>query len=310
MFLNSFSRSNIHQKGKQSSLPFTNIYTKTGLLTNNSLSKQLNKTSKIKMINYIHYTFSEKTNKFIHRVKSSKKYQTKSFNTTMSNKQKLNIVNDYLKSFQKSFNWKNSLIFPKEKENKKKNSRNILYNTNKELNYNNYYNNNYYKEENLNKNNLSKISNNISFKSFLNDNNGSTQSKIEPYDFIQFNPKSYRNNTNNINSFSKLKIHSAINSSMPILKRIKILKEAKSSISKMQKNKSNNSSSFKTFFEESNISKNNNDYSKNKKIFENDFYKEYYNNSIEKKKPIIIKYLPKPKLSVPKYININNINLV
>ena len=97
---------------------------------------------------------------------------------------------------------------------------------------------------------------------------------------------------------------------MPILKRIKILKEAKSSISKMQKNKSNNSSSFKTFFEESNISKNNNDYSKNKNIFENDFYKEYYNNSIEKKKPIIIKYLPKPKLSVPKYININNINLV
>ena len=221
----------------------------------------------------------------------------------------MHIVNEYLKTFRKSLNLSNSTLFLKDKNNTTNSSLNKRYNTNKnkEINYNNY-NNIFNKEEFLNKNNISKISNNISFKSLLNDNNVSTQSKIEPYELIQLGPNNSKNNTNNIHTFSKLKLRSVINSSIPIFKKINILKEAKISINQMQKNKFNNSSSsYKTFLEESNNSKYNNN--ENKNIFENDFYKEYYSNNIYNKKPIIIKYFPKPKLSVPKYVNINNINV-
>lgn len=308
MFLSSHSKIVIHQKGKASQLPFTNIYSKTGLLSKNLISKPLNKTSTSKKINYIHYTFSEKTNKLLHKAKSNKNHNKILFNSNLNTKPKLHIVNEYLKSFKKSLNLSNSTLFLKDKNNTTNSSLNKLYNTNKnkEINYNNY-NNIFNKEEFLNKNNISKISNSISFKSFLNDNNGSTHSKIEPYELIQLGPNNSKNNTNNIHTFSKLKLRSVINSSIPIFKKINILKEAKISINQMQKNKFNNSSSYKTFFEESNISKYNNN--ENKNIFENDFYKEYYSNNIYNKKPIIIKYFPKPKLSVPKYVNINNINL-
>ena len=95
---------------------------------------------------------------------------------------------------------------------------------------------------------------------------------------------------------------------MPIFKRIKILKQAKNSINRIQKNIMNSSSSFKTFLDENNISRINN-YSLEKKNFNGiNHYniKDYNYNDISNKRPIIIKYLPKPKLSVPKFIIINN----
>lgn len=312
MFLNSFSKINIKSKKKQSHIFFNNIYYKTGSLGNNLQQKDFHTkflSSTTKKNNYINYTFSEKSNKFIPKTKSSKFYHKKSLNSNKNKKPKLTIVNDYLKSFQKtSNNWKNSLIFSKESNINFKSSRNIFNNTSKENNFNK----NYYNEEVASKNNISKISNNFSFKTFLNDNNNiSTQSKIEPYDLMETNNEKSSANYNT-NNFSRLKIRSVIKSNMPIFKRIKILKEAKSYIDKMQKKKINSTSSFKTFLEESSSTSKFYNYSleKNKNNFEINNYEEYYsNNAFNNKKPIIIKYMPKPKLLVPKFVNINSVKI-
>ena len=131
MFLSSDSKISSHQKGKARQLPFTNIYSKTGLLSKNLISKPLNKTSTSKKINYIHYTFSEKTNKLFNKAKSNKNHNKKLFNSNLNTKTKLHIVNDYLKSFQKSLNLSNSTLFLKDRNNTTNSSRNLLYNTNK-----------------------------------------------------------------------------------------------------------------------------------------------------------------------------------
>lgn len=313
MLLNSYSKINIKSKKKQSQLFFHNIYSKTGPLTNNLLPKEFQSkflSSMAKKKNYINYTFSEKNSKYIPKTKSTKYYFKKSTNPNTNKKPRLNIINDYLKSFQKtSNNWKNSLIFSKESNFNYKSSRNIFNNTRKE----NYFDKNYYNEEVNSKNNASKISNNFSFKTFLNENNNiSTQSKLEPYELMEVNKEKSEGN-NNISNFSRLKIRSVIKSNLPIFKRIKILKEAKSSIDKMQKKKIYSTSSFKTFLEESSTSKYYN-YSlekhKNKNNFEINNYNEYYiNKGIDNKKPIIIKHIPKPKLIVPKFVNINNMKI-
>ena len=319
MFFDSYSHINIKPKRKQTQ----NFYYNPIIRAKNLLSQELQNnflTSKSKQNNYINYTFSDKKNKYIHNNKSTKNYHKK-LNSGYSNKKKLTIVNDYFKKFQKtSSNWVNSLKLSKENninyissKNFSNNifSRNIINNISREFNINN----NYYNEEIINKDNISKISNNMSLKTFLNDNNGQTQSKNEPYDnmdtlkekSVKLNDE-IKNLLENTNNISKIKIHSVINTSMPIFKRIKLLKQAKNSINRIQKNIMNSSSSFKTFLDENNISRINN-YSLEKNNFNGiNHYniKDYNYNDISNKRPIIIKYLPKPKLSVPKFININN----
>ena len=308
MFYNPYSNFHIKSKKSSSNKLIHNNYSTTPLLNSNILTKALQNnylplTSRPK--NYINYTFLDKNKNYILKAKSSKTYHKKALQSHLNKRPKLTIVNDYLKSFQKtSSNWVNSLKLTKENNINFKASRNIDNNPNKEANFNFNNYNNYFNEETTNRDNISKISNNLSYKTFLNENNGSTQTKIEPYEEMKIV------GTGNISDYSKVKIRSVINSSMPIFKKIKVLKEAKCSINKFKRNnKVNCSSSFKTFFEESNTSKNSLDKIKN--IFEINNYKDYYyNNNIDNKRPIIIKYMPKPKLSVPKYSNVNSMKII
>ena len=324
MIFNSYCNINLKPRGKQSQ-----NYYKPSLKANNILSQKLQNsfsTTKFKQSNYINYTFSDK-NKYNHKNKSTKNFH-KQLNSTFNNKHRLIIVNDYLNKLQKSTNWANSLKFSKE------NSISINYNSSKNFfnntNSRNFigqeinFDNNYYNEEITNKDNISKISNNNSLKTFLNDNNGQRQSKNEPnepYDYIDiYKEKSMKFNEELKNllkdkNLSKNKLHMAINTSMPIFKRINILKQAKSSINRIKKGIMNSSSSsFKTFLDENNISKYNNyslEKDKNNNEIKYYFNKDYYyKNDISNKKPIIIKYLPKPKLTVPKFININSIKVL
>ena len=322
MFFNSQCNITIKPKGKQKQ-----YYYKPILKPNNILSQKIQKnfsTTKFKQSNYINYTFSDKNNKHNHKNKSTKKYHKK-FNSTFNNKHKLIIVNDYLNKLQKSSDWVNSLKCSKENSINYNSCKNFLNNTNSRNFINNIgqeinFNNNYYNEEIINKDNISKISNNNSLKTFLNDNNGQTQSKNEPYDYMDlYKEKSMKLNEElkNLlkdNNLSKTKIHLVINTTMPIFKRINILKQAKSSINRIKKGMMNSSSSsFKTFLDENNISKYNNYFLEKNKNFNENYYSNkdyYYKNDISNKRPIIIKYLPKPKLSVPKFININSIKVL
>ena len=322
MLFNSYYNISIKPKRKQSQ-----NYYKPRLKANNLLSQKIqNSTSEFKQSKYINYTFSDKNNKYNHKNKSTQNFH-KTINSTFNNKHRLIIVNDYLHKLQKSSNWANSLKCSKENSINYNSSKYFLNNTNsRNFNFMNNigqeinFNNNYYNEETTNKDNISKISNNNSLKTFLNDNNGQTQSKNEPYDYFDiYKEKSIKFNEELKNLFkdsniSKNKIHLAINTTMPIFKRISILKQAKSSINRIKKGLMNSSSSFKTFLDDNNISKYNN-YSleKNKNVNEINYYNNkdyYYNNDISNKRPIILKYMPKPTLSVPKYININNIKVL
>lgn len=306
MFFNSYSNINLKNKRKYNELFNKNFYYKTGALNNNSFSKPLENnimTSKPKKNNYINYTFSEKNYKLIHKNKSINFYH-KLVNSKRNKKPKLTIVNDFFKSFQKSSNnWINSIQFSKKSNINYKSSRNIPKN---DIMKESHFNSNYF-EEVTNRDNISRINNNNnSTKYFLNENIGETQSKIESYDFMDIYKEKYiklNEELKNINIFSKRKINTQFNKHLPIFKRLKVLKEAKNSIDKIRKNKINSSSSSKAFFEESNISRLINNYSERNRIN----YKDSYISNISSKKPIIIKYNPKPKLSVPKFININNI---
>ena len=307
MLYNSYSNFHIKSKNSSSYKSFNNNYSKTPLLNSNILTKGLQNnylSSTERPKHYINYTFLDKNKNYILKVKQTKNNHKKAINSNLTKRPKLTIVNDYFKSFQKpQNNWLNSLKLTKENDIIYNGSRNINNNISKETNFNNY--NNYFNEELTNRDNISKISNNVSYKTFLNENNGSTQNKIGPYEEIKMI------GAGNGSNYSKVKIRSVINSSIPIFKKIKVLKEAKCSINKFKRNnKVNSSSSFKTFLEESNnMSKNSIDKIKN--IFEINNYKDYYyNNNIDNKRPIIIKYLPKPKLSVPKYVNINSMKII
>ena len=95
------------------------------------------------------------------------------------------------------------------------------------------------------------------------------------------------------------------NSGIPINKRIKILKQAKYSINQMKKNSFNSFASYKSMF--NNDNKQNsyiNSYMKNQRMKQIRTFKD-----ISDRKPIIIKLLQKPKLTVPKFININKMKI-
>ena len=307
MFFNSYSNINFKNKGKYRKIINNHFYYKTGSLNNSLFSKILQNnilTAKPKQNNYVNYTFSEKKFKFLHNTKTTNIHK-KVLNTKRNQRPKLTIVNDYFQSLQKATNnWRNSLKFSKESNINYKSSRNFGQNNIiKEINlYNN--NNNYNNEVLTNRDNISKFSHNNSTKSFLNENFGAYQSKN---DFLNIHKERYIKLIDElkiINNFSKKKINSVFNKPIPICKKLKILKEAKNSIDKITKSRINSSSSFKALFEESNISNNNE--------IKSYHYKDYNGNisNISSKKPVIIKYNPKPKLTVPKFVNINNIQVL
>ena len=103
----------------------------------------------------------------------------------------------------------------------------------------------------------------------INDTNMNESSKSDIYNMLKFEKLNFAH-----------KLHK--NSGVPINKRIKLLKEARNSINQLQKN-SFNYPMIKT-----------------QRLETINPY-----NDISNKKPIIIKLFQKPKLNVPKFININ-----
>ena len=308
MFFNSYSNINLEKRNTL----IKNILTK--VRKNNIFENSI-----IKRKNYINYTFSDKNINYIKKAKSSKKFKKKSMNLKNNKRLKVAMVNNYIKSLQKTTNnWTNSINNTKEGFTNYKNAKNIIKNRVKE---NNEYNNKYYNEELLLLDNINKISNNNSIKTNeMFDSIKTTPLKTESNKIFEM----YKENSNksnnkldflykdNYQNNNKFKINSIFKSSLPIFKRINMLKDIKNSIDKIKKNNYNtsSSSSFKTIYYESNQSKfNNYSLEKNKYEIRTYNYKGCYKNDISNKKPVIIKHIPKPKLSVPKFKNINNIEI-
>lgn len=145
---------------------------------------------------------------------------------------------------------------------------------------------NYTDRINYEKNNVNKIA----FKKFykliydIKQDKEDIESKINESNMNE----SSKSDVYNIKTFEKINLANKLNKNkgIPINKRIKFLKEAKNSIYQMQKNSFNHS-----VIKTQNL----------------EMIKPY--NDISKKKPIIIKLFQKPKLNVPKFININKINV-
>lgn len=92
---------------------------------------------------------------------------------------------------------------------------------------------------------------------------------------------------------------------IPINTRIQILKDAKYSLNQMKKNAVNPFYSYKSLFNYTDKPNSFNLSSIRNKTLKQ--VKPY--NIISDQKPIIIKHFPKPKLTVPKFININKMNI-
>ena len=92
-------------------------------------------------------------------------------------------------------------------------------------------------------------------------------------------------------------------SGIPIHSRIQMLKDAKNSLNQMQKNSFNSFLFYKSMSDEQQISHNFDSF-RNSNLRQ---IKPY--NDISDRKPIIIKHFPKPKLGVPKFININKMKV-
>ena len=324
MILNSYLNCNPKYKRKQPHLLSYKSNINSNTLTKGLIIKTLNNklfsNSTPKFKNYINYTFSDKNHKFIHKTKSNTKFQINSYAQKHNKSIRDILESEYQKKGKKALNnisYFNSLKYAKED--------NTNYKSTKYSISNKTYNNDYYNEEVFNRDNLSKISNNISFKNidkFYNDNIKTIPSKLETNDFFEITENlvktngefkdfckdnkyhiNFNYNNFNINTMIKFK------SSLPIFKRINILKEVKSSIDKIKKNKFNNSSSFKTMNDESYQSKINNFSSEKNKYKISTYRFKNYHDTMLNTKPKIIKHMPKPKLSVPKYNNINNIKI-
>lgn len=245
---------------------------------NKSLSSNSFKSFRPSQNNYINYTVlenNERNNYISKTARESNDYFIK------KNSKKFRIVNDYLEQFKKS---------------------KIIGNS-----YKTIINNKSYTERTSYENNKNNQSyNNIQQKKFygflkiINKHKGKLETKFL-YETKQ------KDNNNTICHFDKLKDIHNLNkkTAIPINKRIKMLKEAKYSITQMKKDSINSFNSYKTIF---NYNDKQNTF--NFASFRNQrlkYIKPY--NDISDRKPIIIKHFPKPKLEVPKFININNMKI-
>ena len=245
---------------------------------NKSLSSNSFKSFRLSQNNYINYTVlenNERNNYISKTARESNDYFIK------KNSKKFRIVNDYLEQFKKS---------------------KIIGNS-----YKTIINNKSYTERTSYENNKNNQSyNNIQQKKFygflkiINKHKGKLETKFL-YETKQ------KDNNNTICHFDKLKDIHNLNkkTAIPINKRIKMLKEAKYSITQMKKDSINSFNSYKTIF---NYNDKQNTF--NFASFRNQrlkYIKPY--NDISDRKPIIIKHFPKPKLEVPKFININNMKI-
>ena len=223
--------------------------------------------------NYINYTALENTEKGNYLSQLSKKRN----NFIIQKKsQQFKIVNDYLIKLQKN----NALG----------NSHNVL------------FNNKYSEEKTYNINN-NKIQ---SFKSIFQKKynkliNDIKEDKLETRRVYETDKENNLTNSN-FDIFGSIRELNK-KSGIPIHSRIQMLKDAKNSLNQMQKNSFNSFLFYKSMSDEQQISHNFDSF-RNSNLRQ---IKPY--NDISDRKPIIIKHFPKPKLGVPKFININKMNI-
>ena len=223
--------------------------------------------------NYINYTALENTEKGNYLSQLSKKRN----NFIIQKKsQQFKIVNDYLIKLQKN----NALG----------NSHNVL------------FNNKYSEEKTYNINN-NKIQ---SFKSIFQKKynkliNDIKEDKLETRRVYETDKENNLTNSN-FDIFGSIRELNK-KSGIPIHSRIQMLKDAKNSLNQMQKNSFNSFLFYKSMSDEQQISHNFDSF-RNSNLRQ---IKPY--NDISDRKPIIIKHFPKPKLGVPKFININKMKV-
>ena len=223
--------------------------------------------------NYINYTALENTEKGNYLSQLSKKRN----NFIIQKKsQQFKIVNDYLIKLQKN---------------------NALGNTHNVL-----FNNKYSEEKTYNINN-NKIQ---SFKSILQKKynkliNDIKEDKLETRRVYETDKENNLTNSN-FDIFGSIRELNK-KSGIPIHSRIQMLKDAKNSLNQMQKNSFNSFLFYKSMSDEQQISHNFDSF-RNSNLRQ---IKPY--NDISDRKPIIIKHFPKPKLGVPKFININKMKI-
>jgi len=240
------------------------------------LSSSTFKLYKSNQKNYINYTML-KSNK-----ENNYKYNTSKENDTMKkNSRTFRIINDHLKNFSKNDN---------------SNSSSIIFNDKIYTDRNNY------EKNNINKVALKK------FNRIINDikKDKELESKINENNIIE----SYRNEIYKMLKYEKKNFVNKLNKNLgvPINKRIKLLKEAKCTINQLQKNSLNSISSYDSLYKQ-NTHKNNFNFSMIK-TREFRVIKTYNDlSNLSSKKPIIYKLLQKPKLNVPKFENINKMNI-
>ena len=223
--------------------------------------------------NYINYTALENTEKGNYLSQLSKKRN----NFIIQKKsQQFKIVNDYLIKLQKN----NALG----------NSHNVL------------FNNKYSEEKTYNINN-NKIQ---SFKSIFQKKynkliNNIKEDKLETRRVYETDKENNLTNSN-FDIFGSIRELNK-KSGIPIHSRIQMLKDAKNSLNQMQKNSFNSFLFYESMSDEQQISHNFDSF-RNSNLRQ---IKPY--NDISDRKPIIIKHFPKPKLGVPKFININKMKV-
>jgi len=289
MIFNSYQNNliNIKRRNSQKTIKIINDYPyklSRSLLkkkqSNQSLSSFSFKTYKSNQNNYINYTVLENKQKENYISKTSRE------------------SNDYIiKKKSKQFRLVNDYLMNKPKINYKGNSLKNFFNNKSytERTYNSSYN-----KYQPYKNNNTFLQNkfNILLKNDIKENKGKEET-------LESNKED--NSITSITQFDKKNFMYKLNKNgnMPINKRIKMLKDFKYSINQMQKNSFNSFISYKSLFNY-NDKQNSNNYP-NFRNYKLKTIKPY--NDISDRKPIIIKHFPKPKLGVPKFININKMNI-
>ena len=275
--------------------------------------KRRNSQKTIKIINDYPYKLSKSLLKKKQSNQSLSSFSFKTYNpnqnnyinyTVLENKQKENYIsktsresNDYIiKKKSKQFRLVNDYLMNIPKINYKENSSKNFFN-NKSYTERTYYSS-YNKYQPYNNNSFLQNKFNLLLKNDIKENKGKEAT-------LESNKED--NSNSSIAQFDKKNFMYKLNKNgnMPINKRIKMLKDFKYSINQMQKNSFNSFISYKSLFNY-NDKQNSNNYP-NFRNYKLKTIKPY--NDISDRKPIIIKHFPKPKLGVPKFININKMNI-
>ena len=288
MIFNSYQNNliNIKRRNSQKTIKIINDYPyklSRSLLkkkqSNQSLSSFSFKTYKPNQNNYINYTVLENKQKENYISKTSR--ESNDYIIKKKSKQ-FRLVNDYLMNIPK-INYKGNSL------------KNFFNNKSyTERTYNSSYN----KYQPYNNNSFLQNKFNLLLKNDIKENKGKEAT-------LESNKED--NSNSSIAQFDKKNFMYKLNKNgnMPINKRIKMLKDFKYSINQMQKNSFNSFISYKSLFNY-NDKQNSNNYP-NFRNYKLKTIKPY--NDISDRKPIIIKHFPKPKLGVPKFININKMNI-